>query len=60
MGPEGAVNIIFRNELAQAKDSTEARQKLVADYRDNFLAGPERRPAGAARSNRISDTHQVG
>jgi len=36
MGPEGAVNIIFRNELAQAKDPNAERAKLVADYREKF------------------------
>jgi propionyl-CoA carboxylase beta chain len=36
MGPEGAVNIVFRNELAGAKDAAEARAKLVAQYRDTF------------------------
>ena len=36
MGPEGAVNIIFRKELAAAKDSGAKRKKLVADYREKF------------------------
>jgi propionyl-CoA carboxylase beta chain len=36
MGPEGAVNIIFRNELAKAKDANAERAKLVADYREKF------------------------
>ena len=36
MGPEGAVNIIFRKELAAADDETAARQQLVDDYRDHF------------------------
>src|SRR5690349_14647059 len=36
MGPEGAVNIIFRNELTQAKDATSERAKLVSDYREKF------------------------
>jgi propionyl-CoA carboxylase beta chain len=36
MGPEGAVNIIFRNELIKAPDSAAERQKLVADYREKF------------------------
>ncbi len=44
MGPEGAVNIIFRNELAAA-GSPEAqaaeRNRLVQDYRDKF-ANPMR------------------
>ncbi|MBI3185495.1 MAG: acyl-CoA carboxylase subunit beta [Myxococcales bacterium] len=36
MGPEGAVNIIFRNELAQAKDPNAERARLVAEYREKF------------------------
>ncbi len=39
MGPEGAVNIIFRKELDAAKDATDAdatKKKLVADYREKF------------------------
>jgi len=36
MGPEGAVNIIFRNELKRAEDPEAMRAKLVAEYRDTF------------------------
>ena len=36
MGPEGAVNIIFRKELAKAKDPEKKRAKLVEDYRTKF------------------------
>ena len=36
MGPEGAVNIIFRNEIAAAKDANEERARLVAEYREKF------------------------
>ncbi len=36
MGPEGAVNVIFRKELAEADDPQAAREKLVADYRERF------------------------
>ena len=36
MGPEGAVNIIFRKELADAKDTEKRRAELVADYREKF------------------------
>ena len=36
MGPEGAVNILYRDELAQAPDPEALRQKLVADYRAHF------------------------
>jgi propionyl-CoA carboxylase beta chain len=36
MGPEGAVNIIFRKELAKAKDPAKRREELVAEYREKF------------------------
>jgi propionyl-CoA carboxylase beta chain len=36
MGPEGAVNIIFRNELLAAKDPAAERARLVQEYRDKF------------------------
>jgi propionyl-CoA carboxylase beta chain len=36
MGPEGAVNIIFRKELDAAKDKEATRKRLVDDYRHNF------------------------
>ncbi len=39
MGPEGAVNIIFRKELSEAKDPDRRRAELVAEYREK-LANP--------------------
>ena len=36
MGPEGAVNIIFRNELQKAPDANTERTRLVNDYREKF------------------------
>jgi len=36
MGPDGAVNIIFRNELKDAKDPDARRAELAAEYRDKF------------------------
>ena len=36
MGPEGAVNIIFRHELEGADDAAARRAELIADYRDRF------------------------
>jgi len=36
MGPEGAVNIIFRKELAKAKDPDNKRAELVKEYREKF------------------------
>jgi propionyl-CoA carboxylase beta chain len=36
MGPEGAVNIIFRKELEDAKDPEKRKAELVAEYREKF------------------------
>jgi propionyl-CoA carboxylase beta chain len=36
MGPDGAVNIIFRKELQGAKDPVAERARLVQEYRDKF------------------------
>ena len=36
MGPEGAVNIVFRRELAEADDAGARRDELIDDYRDRF------------------------
>lgn len=36
MGPEGAVNIIFRGEISKAADPEEARKNCIAEYRDKF------------------------
>jgi acetyl-CoA carboxylase carboxyltransferase component len=36
MGPEGAVSIIFRRELAEADDPVARKAELVADYRTRF------------------------
>jgi propionyl-CoA carboxylase beta chain len=36
MGPEGAVNIIFRKELSKAKDPDKKREELVKEYREKF------------------------
>ncbi len=36
MGPDGAVNIIFRKELAQAEDPVARKAELVAEYRKAF------------------------
>jgi propionyl-CoA carboxylase beta chain len=39
MGPEGAVSIIYRNELARADDPAAARARYAAEYREK-LANP--------------------
>jgi propionyl-CoA carboxylase beta chain len=36
MGPEGAVSIIFRNQLEQAADPVAEKARLVEDYRRTF------------------------
>jgi propionyl-CoA carboxylase beta chain len=38
MGAEGAVNIIFRNEIKGAKDAKEAGHQLVAEYQEKFAS----------------------
>jgi acetyl-CoA carboxylase carboxyltransferase component len=39
MGPDGAVNIIYRKELAEAEDAQARRSELTAQYREE-LANP--------------------
>jgi len=36
MGPEGAANIIFRNEIANAPNPEEMRKQKVAEYTEKF------------------------
>ena len=36
MGPDGAVNIIYRRELAAAEDPVALKAQLVEDYREKF------------------------
>ena len=36
MGPDGAVNIIFRRELAEAEDPVAKKAELVKEYRERF------------------------
>ncbi len=50
MGPDGAVNIIFRHELATAEDPDKRREELVAEYKENFA-----NPYAAARRGYIDD-----
>src|SRR3981189_1407774 len=53
MGPEGAVNIIFRNELAEADDAESRRAELIADYRERFA-----NPYSAAERGYVDDVIQ--
>jgi propionyl-CoA carboxylase beta chain len=50
MGPEGAVNIVFRRELEQAEDPDARRAELIAEYRDRFA-----NPYTAAERGYIDD-----
>jgi acetyl-CoA carboxylase carboxyltransferase component len=50
MGPDGAVNIIFRKELDKAKDPVQKKTELVADYREKFAS-----PYVAAERGYIDD-----
>ena len=36
MGPEGAANIVFREELAKSENPTETRTQLTEEFRDKF------------------------
>ena len=36
MGPEGAVNIVFRKEIKEAEDSKKRRLELIKEYREKF------------------------
>jgi propionyl-CoA carboxylase beta chain len=38
MGPEGAVNIVRRGEIARASDAAATRAEFVADYREKFAS----------------------
>jgi len=50
MGPDGAVNIIFRKELEKAKDPVARKAELVAEYREKFAS-----PYVAAERGYIDD-----
>jgi acetyl-CoA carboxylase carboxyltransferase component len=50
MGPDGAVNIIFRKELEKADDPIKKKAELVADYREKFAS-----PYVAAERGYIDD-----
>jgi acetyl-CoA carboxylase carboxyltransferase component len=36
MGPDGAVNIIYRDEIQQSSDPEATRARLIQEYRDHF------------------------
>jgi propionyl-CoA carboxylase beta chain len=53
MGPDGAVNIIFRHELAESDDPEARRAELIADYRERFA-----NPYSAAERGYVDDVIQ--
>jgi len=50
MGPDGAVNIVFRHELAGADDAEGRRGELIADYKERFA-----NPYSAAERGYVDD-----
>jgi acetyl-CoA carboxylase carboxyltransferase component len=50
MGPDGAVNIIFRKELEKSKDPVKKKAELVTEYREKFAS-----PYVAAERGYIDD-----
>jgi propionyl-CoA carboxylase beta chain len=50
MGPDGAVNIIFRDEISKADNPKETRQKLIEEYRTKVA-----NPYVAARLGLVDD-----
>lgn len=38
MGPEGAVNIVFKKEIDKAENKEEMRNKMIEEYRNNFAS----------------------
>ncbi len=53
MGPDGAVSIIFRKELAEASDPVSRKAELVQEYREKFAS-----PYVAAERGYIDDVIQ--
>jgi acetyl-CoA carboxylase carboxyltransferase component len=50
MGPDGAVNIVFRRELEEADDAVARRAELIADYKERFA-----NPYSAAERGYVDD-----
>ena len=50
MGPAGAVNVIFRDEIAKAENPKEKRDALMADYQATFAS-----PYAAAARREVDD-----
>jgi propionyl-CoA carboxylase beta chain len=50
MGAEGAVNVLYRKEIAEAEDKTAMRKQFIDEYRDRFAS-----PYMAAAHGMITD-----
>ena len=50
MGAEGAVNILYRKEINKAKDPKSERQRLIDEYKENYLT-----PYTAAKAGIIDE-----
>ena len=50
MGPEGAVNILYRKQIQKAVDPELERKKLIADYREKYI-----NPYAAAHAGHIDE-----
>ena len=50
MGAEGAVNILYRKEINKAKDPKAKRQRLINEYKENYLT-----PYTAAKAGIIDE-----
>jgi propionyl-CoA carboxylase beta chain len=50
MGPEGAVNIVYRREIGSAEDPNAVRQQKIAEFRERFAS-----PFAAAERGFIDD-----
>jgi propionyl-CoA carboxylase beta chain len=57
MGPEGAVNIIFRKQIKEAQDPDAAKEGLVAEYKGKF-ASPYR-AAELGYIDRVIEPHMT-
>ena len=57
MGPEGAVNVIFRREIIEAENAVERKAELVQDYRKRF-ANPYI-AAGAGFIDNVIEPHET-
>ncbi|MBI5630174.1 MAG: acyl-CoA carboxylase subunit beta [Elusimicrobia bacterium] len=55
MGPQGAVDILFKREIKAAKDPAKRRQELIDDYARNFAS-----PYQAAQRGYIDEVIEAG